>query len=194
MKKHLTFIVVALCMSSCAFWDSVSGTIHVPKYTVGTIVIPHYLSYGGGPHSVCEYAVDGVLYRTDGPYPSHYLVKGEKYRVEYDSLHPGFAEVIEEEPVFLPDEEVITCIGEIRSFSKVSCIFAYLMTDTETLAKQQSISKGALEKYPLLKVGAKFEVKFDPDNPQRAIIYLDKPYVDTTVQKQIIIDDRLEQH
>jgi hypothetical protein len=58
----------------------------------------------------------------------------------------------------------------------------------------QVIPKDAVEKYPSLKIGAVFEVKFDPDNPQRAIIYLDKPYVDTTVQKQIIIDDHFNQN
>ena len=166
-------------MSSCSLWYEYSGIIRYPKYTVGTHVRDVHYRNGGGTSSVFVYKVNGVSYETYGPSYSFGIDDGigDSYMIKYDSIYPWGGNVIMEEPIFLPNEKIHKTEGIVTTLTNRTC--AYKFSDVYDYKKLQKIYKGTREKYPNLKVGAKFEVEYNVDNPYHSKIYLDRPIYDS---------------
>ena len=180
MKKVLFLTIVIFITIRCSLWYEYSGVIRYPKYIVGTHVRDVLYRQGGGRSSVFVYKVNGVNYETWGPsFPigDDYGI-GDSYLVKYDSLYPWWGEVILEEPVFLADQKIKKTEGIVTTLSNRFC--CYKFSDVFDYKKLQKIYKGTLQKYPYLKVGAKFEVEYNAENPYHSKINFDKPIIDTT--------------
>jgi hypothetical protein len=184
IKRIIILISVIAALNSCATikkgvlncWNYAVGTIMVPAYTVGTSVNDFRPSRNGDTQVAFEYYVNDKRYLVDHS-KWRYLVTGEKFKIEYDSLDPSTAEVLIREPLFLPSEERVKTIGTKTDLSTHQCCFEYDAMGIH-YKKVQFFNKDLIENYPELKIGSKCEVEYDPYIPQRAIIYLDRPIKD----------------
>jgi hypothetical protein len=160
-------------ISSCKLLNAISS-IPNAAYTTATNLGDDWNS--DGRSSKYEYTVKGKKYTFSGPYFAR-MVKGDKFRIKYDSLHPGIYELLPEEPVFLPGEKTVKVIGVVDIVLKKSCEFYFYQADNQEKfhRKIQQYYKGTLEKYPNIKKNAMFEVEYDSNNPLRAIIYFERP-------------------
>ncbi len=111
------------------------------------------------------------------------IVLGDRFNILYDPSNPESFKVISWEPVFTEEEETKTIKGELVRLSqfkwwgddsRYSIKFDYEV-NRETYTRGQDLPPNYKTIYPTLSVGQTFEVKYWVSNPQRAIIYLDKP-------------------
>lgn len=185
MKGYLPLILIMGAVLSGIIWIFIltndSPEINNPKYTIGEIVRFTQGTKSSGLGAVIQYVVDEIEYETTiGSFADKANVIGEKYKVKYDSQNPEKRVVLTESPVFLDDELTRTTKGKITKFSLTShkgrtgFIFKYKISNKDFI-KAQTIQSNYKEQYPDLKEGNSYEVEYWEQNPERAIIYLDKP-------------------
>lgn len=115
---------------------------------------------------------------------SHFhTVLGAKYLIQFDSLNPDNNFVMFDKPIFLPDEKTFWAIAILKRINNSNVHFVYeIIIDGKKIKKYvvtQAICCGKVKKlHPELKKGQKFNVRYSPENPNRAIVYIDKPIVE----------------
>ena len=116
-------------------------------------------------------------------YPTFGMTYGEKYLIEYDSLYTDKQILYREKPVFLPDEKTKFTIGTlVRVHKNYELIgFNYKVNSIEKEFEKVQILDRQVKNYPQLVNGAKFVVEYWERNPQRAIIYIDRPIKDSII-------------
>ena len=172
--NNLALVIgVAIGMASCKLLNSISF-IPNTAYTSATILGDDWNS--DGRSAKYEYTVKGKKYTFSGSYFAR-MVKGDRFKIKYDSLHPGVHELLPEEPVFLPGEKTVKVIGVVDIVWDKSCEFYFYQADNQEKFhhKVQQYYKGTLQKYPNIKKGTMFEVEYDTSNPLRAVIYFERP-------------------
>jgi hypothetical protein len=180
-RKILLFYFCMLAISSCM-------KIKYPIYTTITFTRS---SIGESSHEPSFY----YTYITKGGSkeqtkisrsPIKYEVFGDTYKFKYDSLDPDNRyKVFFEEPVFLLHDKTDKTVGTIVKLGSRSCEFSYTPAGihSKQYMKQQLFYKDTRKKYPNLKKGAKFEVRYDIHNVKRSIIYFEHPRDDSTLVK-----------
>jgi hypothetical protein len=141
------------------------------------------IGYIEGNTSNCyiHYEVAGVKYKTR--YASKYgsLDEGEKSSLKYNKINPTEVEILYWKPIFLKEESTIIfsgCIKKIYWFhwkeSKYAVRYTYNINGVN-IRREQVLPPNYKELYPNLKEGQSYQVECWAENPQRAIIHLDKP-------------------
>lgn len=188
IKLYVFVIVIFATVLGCVglfIWAIIDNFIlpHKPpewlknaEQGIGTV------SYGypGRPRG-CDirYIVNGQEYEGYSYMPNYeaYRIIGDKFKILYNPTNPKEFQVIEWEPVFTEDEETIQVIGEITTMGSIwgrSIEFTYKVNGQE-YERWQYLPPDYEKRYPNLKEGNKYMVRAWAENPQRAIIYLDKP-------------------
>jgi hypothetical protein len=102
---------------------------------------------------------------------------GEKFIVEYEEKNPKKNRARLDNPVFLKNEKTSITIGIVTNynpnyFREIS--FIYFVDGEKYEQNYEPIEESEI-KYPDLKEGKKYKVKYWDENPKRSIILLDKP-------------------
>lgn len=110
----------------------------------------------------------------------YYLV-GEKFIVEYEERNPKKNRVRLDKPVFLKNEKTSITIGIVSKynanyFREIS--FIYFVDGKKHEQSYKPIEDSEI-KYPDLKEGKKYNVRYWEDYPKRSIILLDEPTTET---------------
>jgi len=187
-KQFLFFILLVLLLTGC--WGLPKKSLRV--YTVATVLDsrPTLVHSSVGKfsnwHSVVKYQTDslhtlyGTLSLDEGSAVVKKLCKDEKFVLLYDKSNPSKYIVYYDKPVFLDNEPYVETIGTIVRKSPLvwdnGIEFSYMVKDT-TYTKFQEIGaiigeKSMRRQFPDLKKGDQYKVKYSPNNPQRAVIYL----------------------
>jgi len=175
--------VLILLFTKCVFlgWGPgiPPGRYHTTVATLTARITP----INGSTYTVFEYAVGNKRYKTSAPsmpwVPIH-----EKYLLKYDTLHPEnpeSAEVIRECPVFLPGEVTNYTYGTLKKIHKSYELFDFEYTISgKKYERPQFLGIGnPVKNHPQLVNGAEFLVEYWTKNPERAILYIDKPKKDS---------------
>jgi hypothetical protein len=143
--------------------------INNPRETVGTI---KFIEVGRRPTARVYFEVNGELIYGEIAKDSK-MVIGEKFIVIYEKNNPTIFQIDEYSPIFVEDESVNSIVGEVTdlvTFGKNSVTFQYVVEGME-YTKFQLYNESIFNP----KKGDKYKVNYWLENPQRAIIYLDKP-------------------
>src|SRR6185312_11499777 len=108
MNKNLLLVIVVFLITSCL------PQLRNAKETVATVLDEeHYDPKGKGNYSgLFEYYVNGQKYTLlDQTFSG--MIKGDKYKIAYDSLNPKDGSVILEEPLFEKNEIREKTIGMV---------------------------------------------------------------------------------
>lgn len=189
MKGYLPLILIMLVVVGGIIWifikDSPSSIAN-PKYTIGTIASLKQGQRATGLDAVVVFQVNGRSYETPiGSSKYEANVVGEKFKVVYEKKDPSKNRVLTYEPVFAESESTNESEGRVTRIYRYSWSsdeyspnhgveFEYEV-DGERFTKAQSLPKDYKEQYPSLKEGSIYEVEYWNQNPERAIIHLDKP-------------------
>jgi hypothetical protein len=122
---------------------------------------------------------------------------GEKFLLKYDPLVPeGNYEYKRLEvwhPVFLPGEVTNYTVGTVVYAVKKYILFDYTYTiEGQTYVRSQYLTNGdKIRTAPQVVKGARFLVEYLVEDPERAIIYLDKPktYIDNSKGDSLLVPD-----
>ena len=175
MYRHSVFLVIV----SVLLYAGISNARAQSKkekwqsYTIATLMDDHADPGSNSDGLKFEYVVKKHTYTMLGGNNNITLVKGDKFRLQYDSLNPVDAKILFEEPVFLPSEKLDDAEGTLKEVHKTYCLYKYHVVMERT--KIQYYYEGTVEKYHLKK-GDKFEVRFLLGYPERSIINFDTPY------------------
>ncbi len=98
---------------------------------------------------------------------------GDKYEALYDSSNCRHVKILFYRPVFSDTEIVGVTTGEIYQVGP-PFIFKPFVKFKYSVGERMYERFQNLEKYPEVKKGAKFPVKYWVENPKRSIIYIEK--------------------
>jgi len=167
------------------FFSPISS-IPIPPERFRTTVatkMSHETPYGGSyaSYDLYIYYVGNKRYDYTGP-NLPFIPKGEKCLLKYDTLYPNgdfeHVDLITEHPVFLPGENTKYTVGTLKKVHKNSFFFDYVYTILgKEYIRTQDLADRAIN-HPQLVNGAEFLVEYWVNNPERAILYMDKPKKD----------------
>ena len=179
-------IALLVFFTQSAFVSLFFGTtssIPIPPGRFRTTIatkMSHEMYGSHGSYDLYIYYVGNKRYDYTGP-DMAFAPKGEKYLLKYDTLYPNgdkeHCRLITEHPVFLPGENTNYTVGTIVKSHKSYRSFDYRYT---VLGKKYFTSQFLAEddparNHPQLVNGAEFLVEYWVNNPERAILYIDKP-------------------
>ena len=135
-----------------------------------------------GSYDLYQYYVGNKRYDYHGPdYPN--VPKGEKYLLTYDTLYPnGEGEhcyLLTEHPVFLPGEVTRYTVGTLVKAPKNYATFDYIYTVSGKKHYRTQDMDDPVKNHPEMVKEAEFFVEYWVKNPERAILYIDKPKKDS---------------
>ena len=143
------------------------------KEAVGTVI--GYNEGGTSARSaIVEFSCKKKLCYTNS---DDYYYVGEKFIVEYEEKNPKANRVRLDKPVFLKNEKTSFTIGIVNNynpnyFKEIS--FIYFVGGKKYEQSYQPIENSEI-KYPNLRMGKKYKVRYWEDYPKRSIILLDEP-------------------
>jgi hypothetical protein len=180
-------IALLVFFTQSAFVSIFFGTtssIPIPPGRFRTTIatkMSHEMYGSHGSYDLYIYYVGNKRYDYTGP-DMAFAPKGEKYLLKYDTLYPGggfeHSYLKTEHPVFLPGENTKYTVGTLKKVHKGGFSLDYVYT---ILGKEHSTVQflaDPAKKYPQLVTGAEFLVEYWVNNPERAILYMDKPKKD----------------
>jgi len=111
------------------------------------------------------------------------LVLWEKYRILYDPEDPDHSKVLIDQPFFSREENTIygeAIVEDLTTKFVVQPVvtFKYEVNNQGTkqiFERSQYLIESFQKEFPHLKIGAKYQVRYWSENPERAIIDLQKP-------------------
>jgi hypothetical protein len=172
MKQYVLMIIIMTPIIASIIWlylfQTAPKDFKEPIETIGTVL--NFINATRGSDAEIIYYVEGKEYVTK-TLNDEGMAKGDRYILIFEKENPQKCEVLLERPVFLNGEEVRESEGIIKKVSKIAKDFVryeYII-EGKTYSRTQLLSK---EFKPI--VGQKYVVYYWVENPQRAIIYLDK--------------------
>lgn len=177
MIKAIWFGILVFLLAACSSTHALKDRVTNRAYTVATLN-KRYVTHPDKKGMYCSfnYIVNDSTYVYFVKNPSRYWVVGEKYQLKYDIENPGNAYLSLYTPVFLPNEKTQKTVGTIKSLFGENCLFSY-SGPTGSIERIQLVNKSVLDRISQIREGTQFEVEYDPTNPERAIIYFDRPVV-----------------
>jgi hypothetical protein len=189
LKLYIGTVLILGLMFSLIIWFFIymgsPPLIQNEDSTIGTII--KFQSAGkSGSEAVFQYFVDDKEYEATERSAAYFAnVIGEKFEIKYDKNKPSNSFVVSCKPVFLENEYSFIVNGEITRLyssswgggvkpSSYSIEFEFFIGD-EKIIKAQRLPPDYQTQFPNLMEGQFYEVEYWLENPQRAIIHLDKP-------------------
>ncbi len=181
----ITVLYIIILVSSCDTELKIAQ--ERKKIAIATIEDPFIHGMHASSYALCVYYINRQRFEYRA-YPTFGMTLGEKYLIEYDSLYPDKRKLYREKPVFLQDEKTKFTVGTIVDCHKKDELigFKYKVNSIEKeFEKVQILGLGnPVKKYPQLVNGAKFVVEYWERNPQRAIIYINRPIKDSIITEK----------
>ena len=188
VKKVLIGLLLLLVFFTQSAFVSIflgpTSSIPIPPERFRTTVatkMSHEMPYGGhGSYDLYIFYVGNKRYDYHGTNKS-YAPKGEKYLLKYDTLYPNgdfeHVELITEHPVFLPGEKTNYTVGRLVKMHKnsISLLYRYTVLGKKHEREQFLAEDDPARNHPQLVNEAEFLVEYWVSNPERAILYIDKP-------------------
>jgi hypothetical protein len=191
MKYYIILVLILFVLIGGIVWIFIQDTpptIEKPQYTVGAISSLKQGQRSSGLDALITYFVDGENYESRIVSTANSVnVVGEKFTVVYEEENPRKSIVISL-PVFSNNE--LEFVKETKGVITVG-VHKYNFTENEFVmthaiefeyiingkkyTKSQSLPKDYKKKYPSLKEGDKYCVKYWIKNFERVIINLDEP-------------------
>jgi len=180
MKKVLIGILLLVLFSQCAFLGKRIFDDPPESFcTTVTTKIQHQNQYNKNDLFQFYHHDKAYVYPGENMY---WAPVGEKFLLKYDTLVPdggynGYKSLQIWHPVFLPGEVTDYTVGTLTFVRNKHSYIGYIYTvGGKPYLRYQSLPLNDIGKdYPQLAKGARFLVEYLVDNPQRAIIYIDKP-------------------
>lgn len=183
-KKVIVIISILILFSECAFFAA-TPSLPLDRFQTTVALKVKHVSSGSAntSYDLYEYYVGNKRYTTHGPSMA-WVPKGEKYLLKYDKLHPENQEdanIVTEHPVFLPSEVTNYTYGTLIKVSERQSVLKYKYTilGKEYETEQYLADGDAVRNHPQLVNGAEFLVEYWVKNPERVILYMDKPKKDS---------------
>lgn len=179
MKWYMLTILILCVVIAIIIWAVVYSFSEptINKAVETYAVVKEFKSKAGsGRNAVYEYSVNGEVFSFWGYY-NNTLVIGDKFIVMYDCEKPKESKVVLDKPIFLENEKTINSKGKItrvKIYSKKAVYFEYV-ANGELYTRIQCLPNDFKVQYPALSEEKEYQIVYWADNPQRAIIYLDKP-------------------
>lgn len=136
---------------------------------------------GNTSNCYINYEVAGKAYKVR--YASKYgsFYEGEKSYLRYNRNDPNDVQILYWKPTFLREEQTILACGHIKKVywfhwkePKHALTYTYTIEGV-SITRVQVLPPNYKELYPDLKEGQSYEVECWAENPQRAVIHLEKP-------------------
>lgn len=159
--------------------------------TIVSVTAGNVLGFGKGRrgYNVGHYFVNGKIYVIKCPNSN---VVGSKFIINYDSLKPWHYDALYfAHPIFFSDENTDITVASVTDLFIADGKRGYvdnISYQYEILSKEGSKKKryffnivldSGISSYKGLTKGSKYLLQYWTENPQRAIIHLDKPVRDT---------------
>src|SRR5690625_1071704 len=180
--RIIVFGILVSALSSCAIGDNKNVDDSNWKETYATLY--RYSTVSRASVNMVFYWVDGKKYEVNGHFNPNGKTIGDKYLIKYNPDNPEQIKEYTWNVGFLTTEkteETVGVIGSIDSkyidFGRTKVIwigFTYVVNG-EKHKRTQHLQPDYKEKYPNLSEGQKYKVLYWDKNPQRAVLYLDKP-------------------
>jgi hypothetical protein len=168
-------------LSACAIGENKNVDDSNWKETYATL---YRYGYGRGAVSMIFYWVDRQRYEVNGSFSVQGKVIGDKYLIKYNPDNPKQIKEYTWNVGFLKTEKTVGTFGIINGISSTNLIFerdkdmqivfTYTVNGKE-YQRSQDLQPDYKEKFPNLLVGQRYKVLYWDKNPQRAVLYLDKP-------------------
>lgn len=132
---------------------------------------------GGNRNCKINYIVDGKNYSSRFYRPPYGRTEVESYLIKYNPEDPSHSEVVYSCPVFLTQEITSTTAGHIEKIFNIyigsikAVRYSYIV-DGVTYQREQELPLDFETKYPNLKAGETFTVRYLSTNPKRAILVI----------------------
>src|SRR5690625_985294 len=184
MKMGFRIIVIGIlvsALSSCAIGDNKNIDDNNWKETYATL---YKYGYGRGAVSMIFYWVDGKRYEVNSYFDANGKAIGDKYLIKYNPDNPKQIKEYTWNVGFLTTEKTEESVGVIENIdskridfgrTRVSWISFDYTVNGKIYQRTQDLQPDYKEKYPNLSEGQKYKVLYWAKNPQRAVLYLDKP-------------------
>jgi hypothetical protein len=185
----LLILIIPISAIVLVFLNDSPPEISSPKYVIGTITSFKQGQKSSGLDAVVTFLINEKEYehRIKSKANSGNVI-GEKFIVVYEEKKPSNNIVLRYSPVFLDSEFnfLKQTKGKITddihkfNFSNNQYIpnygieFEYIVNGRK-FVKSQSLPRDFKQNFPSIEKGMEFEVEYWLENPQRAIIHLDKP-------------------
>jgi hypothetical protein len=185
------------------FWKIVPFTLPIIFFSIIGLIIRHYIllvptediretvgtiigyTQGGnnGRSAIVKFSSKRKFYYTN---TDDYYYVGEKFIIEYDEKNPKANTVRLDKPVFFKNEKTGFTIGIVDTynpnyFREIS--FIYFVNGKKYEQSYKPVENSEV-KYPDLREGKKYKVKYWEDYPKRSIILLDDPHDGTDISSQ----------
>ena len=181
MKVYTYCFMAMICLFTFCSGKNDKKPI-VWKETIGIKVVDGNLNW-------IHYNVNGIQYKNRFDIRSYGEISGEKYTMRYNINNPKEIEIDYWNPIFEKNETTYFCVSKnikihwINFWEPKYIVIYYYEANGYTHKKTQSLPPNYKKNYPNLKEGQIYEIETLSENPQRAIIHLDKPIKDTTNNK-----------
>ena len=195
VKKALAGMVLFVLFTQCVFFGKKTLWIPPPDGFRTTITTKIQYQNQYSVYDLFQFYHNNKTYDYPGTSMSWTPI-GEKYLFKYDTLHPegnyDYKCLERWHPVFLPGEVTNYTVGTLLGIHKSWDSFDYIYTiQGNTYARAQCLAlNDRVRNHPQLVKGARFLVEYLVADPQRAIIYIDKPktYIDTKGDSMLVPD------
>ena len=159
------------------------------RTAIATVEDPHIYGNHGSSYALYVYYIRHERYEYKAPL-IYGLVVGDKCLLEYDSLYLNKKHLMRENPIFLANEKTKFTTGTLirvhKNYELINYIYKIHTANKDVeYERVQDLGLGnPIKNHPQLVNGATFLVEYWEKNPQRAILYIDKPIKDSTATIQ----------
>jgi hypothetical protein len=183
VKKVLVGTVLLILFVQCVFFPAPSIPADRYRRTVASKVSHVYDYVTSNNYDVFVYYVGGKRGEYHTGNMSDVIIH-EKFLLKYDTLYPVDPEHCKfmlEHPVFIPGEVTGYTYGTLKKLSgrHQGFEFTYTVLGKEYEKTQELALVDMVRNHPQMVNGAEFLVEYWVKNPDRAILYMDKPKKDS---------------
>lgn len=142
--------------------------------TVATLNGTRWVNNRLGEYS---YYVGNHTIKHNGDFTNTQVI-GDKYNAYYDSEDSSTIEILYSQPVFLDEEVILSTEAEIvyaHPWHTPNTVKFRYNVNGEEYIRFQDTEENFKNKYPNVKEGQKYLIKYWMKNPQRSIMYFDQP-------------------
>ncbi|MFN8776427.1 MAG: hypothetical protein ACK5XV_06620 [Flavobacteriales bacterium] len=190
MKGYIPLVLILLALFGGLVWlfiyTGASPAIENPQFTVGHIKGFKQAQKSAGLDAIVVFHVNGDDYEIRiSSFKYQANVKGEKFKIKYEKTDPSVNIILKYEPVFVSGERTKSVDGTITRIYKFNWLvdqeqptegveFDYAVNN-KVIKKSQVLPPNYKSQFPDIKEGNVYAVEYWEHNPERSIIYLNKP-------------------
>jgi len=184
-KSCIYFLLFLIELFSCA-------TLQIPherrRTAIATVEEKDVYGIHGSSYDRFVYYINHQRYEYHAKVTGGVVI-GDKCLVEYDYLYPDKKYLRRDSCFFLPNEKTGFTVGILQYIRKREELFEYyyfvnFKGQIKKYKRLQLLENGdPIRNHPQLVNGAKFVVEYWEQNPQRSVLYINRPVKDSILDK-----------